>query len=61
MFRRYEQPVLSYIRRWVRVEIHRMRAKLRDILRRHIAETVATPDQIEEEFTYLRTVLAKER
>lgn len=42
----------------MRVEIHRMRTKLRELLRRQIAQTVATPGQIDEEFTYLRTVLA---
>jgi RNA polymerase sigma factor (sigma-70 family) len=45
----------------MRMEIHRLREKLRDLLRRQISEIVSAPDQIEEEFAYLRTVLASGR
>lgn len=42
----------------LRTGIHRLRADFRTQLRREVARTIDTPDQIEEEMRYLRTILA---
>jgi len=44
----------------VRVAVHRMRGRFRDLLRREVAQTLAEPGDaraIEEELRYLLTVL----
>jgi RNA polymerase sigma factor (sigma-70 family) len=41
----------------VRVAAHRLRRRYRELLREEIAETVASPDEIEEEIRYLFTCL----
>jgi RNA polymerase sigma-70 factor (ECF subfamily) len=42
----------------VKVTVHRLRRRFRDRLRARIADTVARPEQVEEEIRYLLTVLA---
>ena len=42
----------------VRTGVHRLRQDFRTHLRREVAKTVESPDQIEEEMRHLRTVLA---
>jgi RNA polymerase sigma-70 factor (ECF subfamily) len=41
----------------VKVAVHRLRHRFREQLRAKIAETVANPEQIDEEIRYLFTVL----
>ncbi len=41
----------------VRTAVHRLRSRLRDLVQAEIAETVATPEQLEEEIKDLFTVL----
>lgn len=41
----------------LRVEVHRMRKKFREALRREVARTVSAPHEIDEELQYLRQVL----
>jgi RNA polymerase sigma-70 factor (ECF subfamily) len=41
----------------LRVAIHRMRRRYRDLLREEIAQTVDSPEQIEEEIAYLLNCL----
>ena len=41
----------------LRVAVHRMRRRYRDLLRREIAETVSTPAQIDEEIRFLLSAL----
>jgi len=42
----------------LRVAVHRMRQRYRDLLRAEIAETVSGPDEVEEELRYLFRTLA---
>ena len=42
----------------VRVAVHRLRKRYRQVLRETIAQTVAGPEQVEEELQYLLAVLA---
>jgi RNA polymerase sigma factor (sigma-70 family) len=42
----------------VRVMIHRLKKRYRDLLRQHIAHTVATPEDVEAEMQHLRTILS---
>lgn len=44
----------------VRTGVHRLRQDFRTHLRREIAKTVESPDQIDEEMRYLRTVLGSQ-
>jgi len=41
----------------VKVAVHRLRRRYRDLLRSEIAQTVADPEEVEEELKYLLTVL----
>jgi len=41
----------------VRVAVHRLRRRYRDLLREEIAQTVDSPEQVEEEIAYLRKCL----
>lgn len=41
----------------VRVAVHRLRRRYRDLLREEIAQTVDSPEQVEEEIAYLRNCL----
>jgi RNA polymerase sigma-70 factor (ECF subfamily) len=43
----------------VKVAVHRMRQRYRQLLRAEIANTVATPEEVEEELRYLFAVLAR--
>jgi len=43
----------------VAVAVHRLRQRYREILRREIADTVGTPEQIEEELCDLRVILSR--
>jgi RNA polymerase sigma factor (sigma-70 family) len=43
----------------VKTAVHRLRRRFHDALRRHIAETVADPAQIEDEIQYLITALGR--
>ena len=42
----------------LRVAVHRMRRKYRNILRAEIAETVSTPEEIDEEIRFLLSALS---
>jgi RNA polymerase sigma-70 factor (ECF subfamily) len=42
----------------LRTSVYRMRKKYRELLRAEIAETVADPDEIEEEIRFLRAILS---
>jgi RNA polymerase sigma factor (sigma-70 family) len=42
----------------VRVMVHRLKKRYRDLLRQHIADTVATPEDVESEMQHLRTILS---
>jgi len=42
----------------VRVAVHRLRQRYREILRDQIAQTVASPEEIEPEIRHLMRVLA---
>src|SRR5687768_5132651 len=42
----------------VKVAVHRMRARYRDLIRRHIADTVADPEQVDEELRDLFAALS---
>ena len=56
----YEQTALTLGQSTgaVRTGVHRLRQDFRTHLRREVAKTVESPDQIEEEMRHLRTVLA---
>jgi RNA polymerase sigma-70 factor (ECF subfamily) len=43
----------------LKVAIHRLRKRYRDLFRQEIAETVADPAEVESELRYLATVLRK--
>lgn len=43
----------------VAVAVHRLRQRYREILRREIAETVGTPEQVEDELCALRAILSR--
>jgi RNA polymerase sigma factor (sigma-70 family) len=45
----------------VRTGVHRLRADFRTYLRREVAKTVESPDQIEDEMRHLRTALGSEK
>jgi DNA-directed RNA polymerase specialized sigma24 family protein len=42
----------------LRVAVHRMRRKYRDLLRAEIAETISTPEEIDEEIRFLMSALS---
>jgi len=42
----------------VRVMVHRLKKRYRDLLRQHIADTVATPEDVEAEMQHLRKILS---
>lgn len=42
----------------VRVMVHRLKKRYRDLLRRHVADTVASPEDVEAEMQHLRKVLS---
>ncbi len=42
----------------VRVLVHRLKKRYRDLLRQHIADTVATPEDVEAEMQHLKAVLS---
>ncbi len=42
----------------VRVMVHRLKKRYRDLLRQHIAHTVATPEDVDAEMQHLRHILA---
>ena len=42
----------------VKVAVHRLRQRYRDLLRAEIANTVAGPNEVDEELRYLFSVLA---
>jgi len=42
----------------VKVSVHRIRRRYRDLLRREIAETVSSPEEVEDEIHHLLTALA---
>jgi hypothetical protein len=44
----------------LRVTLHRFRHRFGELLRREVAHTVASPDEVEEEIRYLLSVLADE-
>lgn len=41
----------------VKVAVHRLRARFRELLRREVAHTVSTPDEVEDELRHLREAL----
>jgi RNA polymerase sigma-70 factor (ECF subfamily) len=41
-----------------KMAVFRLRGKFRDLLHAHVAETVASPEEIKEELRYLLSVLA---
>jgi RNA polymerase sigma-70 factor (ECF subfamily) len=43
----------------VAVAVHRLRHRYRELIRLEIADTVATPDDLEEEMRFLRTALSR--
>ncbi|MBE2284922.1 MAG: hypothetical protein IAE77_15790 [Prosthecobacter sp.] len=43
----------------VRLLVHRLRKKFRDLLEREIAKTVMKPEDIEEELAWLRKVMTE--
>ena len=43
----------------LRTQVHRMRRKYRDLLRAEIAETVSTPEEIDDEIRFLRATLSR--
>lgn len=43
----------------VKSEVHRLRRRLRELVREEVAQTVGTPHEIEEEMAYLRQVLVE--
>jgi RNA polymerase sigma factor (sigma-70 family) len=42
----------------VRVMVHRLKKRYRDLLRQHIAHTVATPEDVDAEMQHLRAILS---
>jgi len=44
----------------IKTAVHRLRRRFRDVLRHEVAETVAVPDEVDDELRYLRDVLASE-
>ena len=53
-----EQTTLSYAEGAIKVAVHRLRARYRELLRAEIAQTVATPGEVNEELQHLISVLA---
>ena len=43
----------------VRLLVFRMRTKFRDLLRAEVEKTVATPQEVDEEIEWLKSVLAR--
>jgi predicted RNA-binding Zn ribbon-like protein len=43
----------------IAVAVHRLREKYREAVRRQVAHTVSSPDQIEDELRHLSSVLAR--
>jgi RNA polymerase sigma-70 factor (ECF subfamily) len=43
----------------VRLMVHRLRAKFRDLLRQEVARTLESPKEIEAEIDWLRSVLSQ--
>jgi len=41
----------------IKVAVHRLRKRYRDLFRREIADTVASPDEVDDEIRYLLQVL----
>ena len=41
----------------IRMSLHRLRRKYRQVLRAEIAETVSTPEEIDDEIRFLMSVL----
>ncbi|HVV97728.1 MAG TPA: hypothetical protein VHC92_11360 [Rhodanobacteraceae bacterium] len=44
----------------IKTAVHRLRRRFRDVLRKEVASTVVTPEEIDDELAYLRDVLAAE-
>ncbi len=44
----------------IKTSVHRLRRRFREVLRREVARTVATSDEIDDELNYLRDVLTAE-
>jgi RNA polymerase sigma-70 factor (ECF subfamily) len=44
----------------IKTAVHRLRRRLRDVIRHEVAQTVAASDEIDDELTYLRDVLSAE-
>jgi RNA polymerase sigma-70 factor (ECF subfamily) len=44
----------------IKTAVHRLRRRFRDVLRHEVAQTVAAPDDVDDELKYLRDVLASE-
>lgn len=42
----------------VKVAVHRMRKRYRDLLRRHVADTVASPEEVEAELRHLMSAIS---
>ena len=42
----------------VRVALHRLRSRFHELLRREVANTVSTPDEIDNELRYLMNAIA---
>ena len=42
----------------LRTQVHRMRRRYRDLLRAEIAETVATPEEVDDEIRFLLATLS---
>lgn len=58
----YEQLAKSLDRNVgaLKTTVHRLRQRFRDLLRREVAYTVATADEVDAELTHLRSVLSAE-
>lgn len=44
----------------IKTAVHRLRRRFRDVLRHEVANTVAAPEEVDDELAYLRDVLAAE-
>ena len=44
----------------IKTAVHRLRRRFRDVLRQEVANTVAAPDEVDDELAYLRDVLSAE-
>ena len=51
-------PQLGLTEGAVKVAVHRLRGRYRELLRAEIAKTVATPGEVDEELQHLMAVLA---